>query len=990
MRKFLAFSLSIVVSISTFSNVFAMTEATIFSDPVENTYIGRAQATDTILNLQFTDLPEDDSQRESIIRIGALDIVKGYDQMFDPQGEVSIEEALAFVIRTIGGEEAAKTAAVTASALAPPDSPLRTHWALGYLNVSMQLGLIGVADYTDALRVNQEQLNPDMDFVREFPATRQQFADWLVRGLETINAEIFNDGVPMQTLYTFADYEEVNLMAVRAMEALTKNRILANDGTGYLRPQAPITRAEVVQTIKNLDGIFYEINGLEKKAGTIGGIRDAQSNSTGTAAVARNMYVRLASGGVDILQYRLESTTSPQLGETDAVVFKDGEANSLVALREGDELEYLVRTATNEIIYAQVTSKQVNRRTVQGILQAVDVEQGIITINDNIEMDAKSYTYPMVGGLYGTDSDGNANIIIDERRHLLRNIPIGSILQITLENDVATDLNYIGEPEAYAEMRGIIVENNPNYGFLTFFDNNGNLVTKNYYENDILVEKQHHYLTDDEVGYLNQVFDLFTYDPRTSTISQVEPGDIVFMRFDPQDPNTIVAISAGTDYVVRYGKIMQFNTSNGVSTMLVEYENGRTSWFDVANEIFMSKAGRPIEPADIVVGDWARLLVNQAIVGPGHVLESVKEISIENSGHMITDIIKGQLAGINSIQNILQIQNAQSLTHNGWANHTNVSEFSLKGRDIELFHNGRQISLDYADRYLKRSNGEVYVALENNFTGDQVRKVTFRDGRDELIRSDSVLDSDGNGNFTVLNVPGTISTDSGTIVRRLGRLVDGRNIASSDYAAVSLNGGNNAAIVDINQAPDSSGVMIVRGRILSVDEGRTFDVQSMSTLTGVEWMYSPIQREFTIDYNTMFMTANGIVNRDTFIDYTELSVANRVYNIITDGSRASHVIDSPFANQAIRGTVYGVEGAGVLLKDTQVYDDETGQWSLISNVNSASVVVLPLNSIVVESNSVIRPINLKIGQQVRIMTNQLPEEITGGMVVVGHIAIVER
>lgn len=950
MKKFLTLVICAVMSFSTVSNVFALTDSFIFSDTVSNRYVGRENAVDMISNLSYTDLPVDEVSRESIIRVGAYNVMTTTPPTFNPNGMVSNEEAITFIIRAIGKENDAIQAAPTASELLPALSPLRNHWSVGYLYTAAELGIITMNDFITAGRVDQTILEPNVDFVRGATTTRTQFINWLNTAIE-----------PLQI-----------------------NNTIGSEGY--------ITRLDVAKAIRGMDSTYYELNELERKTGTVGGIKDAQFNTTGVGAVARNIYVRNSEGEIDILEYYLDMFNNPTYSETnqlDAVVYKNAFPTSLADLEEGDLIEYII-SPMGEIIYVQVMSTTVNIKTVQGYLQAIDTETGVITIKDSVDKDPKSYSYNLIDGAYGYDKDDVGYVYIDNVKRSAKTIPIGSRVQITLKNDIADSISYIGEQEAFAEMRGIVIENNPDYGYLSFFDNKGNIVNKNYYSNDIKVEKQPHYLSDDEIGYISHIFDSFKYNPRDSVISEVEAGDIVFMRFDPNDPDSIISLSASTDYTTRYGKIKEFTTKNGVSSLLIEYENKQTAWFDVANNIFISKGGRPIEPSSVLVGDWARILVNQAIIGPGYVLESVKEMAVENSGHMITDIVKGQLAGVNSIQNVLQVQNAQTLTASGWSNYRNIAEFSLKGKDIEFYHDDKRISLDYANQYLKRSNGEVYLALENNFTGDQVKKVTFRSGRDELLNADTVLNSDGNGSFNILSIPGSISTDAGTIVRRHGRLVDGNNILSPDYAVVSLNGGNNAAIVDIEYAPDTSGVIIARGRILSVDEGKSFKVQSMSTLTGNGWAYSPIQREFTIDYNTLFLDDTGYVSNDTFLDYTSGTVVNKVFNIVTDGSRASHVIDSSYANKSLKGTIYEVGDNYIRIKDTNVLNNDNGRWSPISEINSASTVQIPLNSVIVKNNSIVNIKELQVGQQVRIMTDKFPAVITGNMETTGYIILVEK
>jgi len=422
----------------------------------------------------------------------------------------------------------------------------------------------------------------------------------------------------------------------------------------------------------------------------------------------------------------------------------------------------------------------------------------------------------------------------------------------------------------------------------------------------------------------------------------------------------------------------------------MEHENGQNSWFDIADTVFVTKEGRPVSVNALQVGDWARVLVNEAILAPGHVAASVREMAIEGAARFITDIVRGNLMSINSVQNLLVIEQAQSLSRVGWSNHREVAQFSLRSNNIQYFYNDRQITRDYAMHHLARSNATVYVAIENNFAGEQVRMITFRTERDEVLPSDTVLNADGSGNIIITGHAGQIATDAGTIVRRNGRLVTGRDVFPADHiTSLVLNGANRAAIVDITDRPDTSGIMIARGRVARVQDGVSFRIQSMSLLSGYNWVFTPVQREFAIDHRTIFLDENGFVDPTTFLSYTETSVVDRVFTIITDGARASHVIDAAFANRAVRGTIYAVEDDQVLLRDVMVQNPNTNQWNAISQINNTIAVNLQPNTVIGRTNNIVQSRDLVIGDQVLVMTDVIGDT-TPGMEIDGLIILVER
>jgi hypothetical protein len=235
-----------------------------------------------------------------------------------------------------------------------------------------------------------------------------------------------------------------------------------------------------------------------------------------------------------------------------------------------------------------------------------------------------------------------------------------------------------------------------------------------------------------------------------------------------------------------------------------------------------------------------------------------------------------------------------------------------------------------------------------------------------------------------------VQTDAGTIVRRHGRLVDGSSIMIPDYAQVILNAENKAAVVDIYDAPSISGLMISRGRILSVDEGNSFKVKSMSILEDVNWIYTPVEREFTIDHDTIFIDSTGVVSGDSFKDYTSDTVVNSIYNIISDGTKALYVIEAPYTKKAVRGELAeDPTDTSLVLKDGIYYDNDTGIWSAVSNIDNAVNITTAPNTVIIKNNKVVDISKLEKGDNLKVFTASLPSLITGSMTLEGYIVLVE-
>ena len=79
-------------------------------------------------------------------------------------------------------------------------------------------------------------------------------------------------------------------------------------------------------------------------------------------------------------------------------------------------------------------------------------------------------------------------------------------------------------------------------------------MTATYYPYDLQVEKQPYYESEDKIGYLDEMFPNFSYDPRDTDISNIKAGDCIYVRKNQE--GVITYISAYNDYIMRYGKII--------------------------------------------------------------------------------------------------------------------------------------------------------------------------------------------------------------------------------------------------------------------------------------------------------------------------------------------------------------------------------------------------------------------------------------------------
>ncbi|MDR2183616.1 MAG: S-layer homology domain-containing protein [Clostridiales bacterium] len=961
-RRIAAIALAVMMTVP---GVAAFADDYILRDEVRNIYTGRTQAAALINSAQFNDVGPGSPIQEIVVRGVALGLIHGDGPNFLPEQNLTRLEALSFVMRTLGFSAVALTVGTNLAleqGITDPQEVLST----GYLTLGMQMGML-VPDDIAGMGAN---------------VTREEVASWIFGAASAARPGIFDVTAALTQVYGFNDWRDISGPRLQAVEHVVAANIMRGDGTNF-NPRGYITRGQMAQVLANMDSILFEINGWQRKNATVARVQDNQYVTTGEAALWRNIFVRLGDGTVDVLQYQIVENPSPQVMDRGAVVFNDGVVGGLGMLVAGDTIEYIVETETNTVLYVNVLSEaQVSY--VQGRLYSVSADDSTIVLQN---ADNDSFMYSMAEGIILRRASGNY-IMMDLVRYNVNDMPIGQHLRLTLRNNVVIAINFIGLPILVEEIRGLVVENNPAFGYMVVIDSEGRRLTMRYYENEMLVEKLRHFDTA-VPSYINHLFPSFTFNPNATTIDNINPGDIVFIRPDPEDGEVILMISAATNYIMRYGRVSNITHNDGYMSLLFEFENGQTTWFDIADSILITREGRRLNPLAIQTGDWARALVNEAIIAPGHVITSVVEMTIEGGNRHISSIVRGNLSGINAIQNQIMIEHAQTLGQTGWTNHREVAQFSITGNNIQYFHNDRQISrAEAVNLFGRRSDTTVYLALENHFAGEAVRMVSFRTEREERLPTDTVIHADGTGTIQLAGQIADISTDAGTIVRRHGRLVSGLDIFPADYLAVVLSGAGTAAIIDIFDRPDTSALQIMRVRVSEVNDRESFTVQSMSQLFGSDWVFTPVQREFTIDPRTVFMP-HGSFSLDTFLTYTETTVFDQVFTVVTDGARASHIFQHSFANRAARGTIFNVEGDVIHLRDVSIQNPVNNQWTPISIANNTMTVTVDAATLIGRNNALVQPRDLQNGDRLLILTNDMPTARYPGMNIYGQIVLVD-
>ncbi len=235
--KILIYSLVFILLASN-SNIYGVLDIdqAILSADIDNVYYGRSEANTILANNQFSDVAPSFWGTEAIAQMAALEIVQGYRNngifQFRPNTNVTKEEAIALILRSVDLEEEAKIAAEN---IGQQDERLDDIWSKGYLSVANQLGLIDNAQLADSLVLEQDVLDPEFNFIRSEFVTRQEMATWLAQAINSQNPDILIPQYENQEILRFNDWQSIDLEFAPYVEAVLEAELMQGSGNNLTR-----------------------------------------------------------------------------------------------------------------------------------------------------------------------------------------------------------------------------------------------------------------------------------------------------------------------------------------------------------------------------------------------------------------------------------------------------------------------------------------------------------------------------------------------------------------------------------------------------------------------------------------------------------------------------------------------------------------------------------------------------------------------------------
>ena len=254
--------------------------------------------------------------------------------------------------------------------------------------------------------------------------------------------------------------------------------------------------------------------------------------------------------------------------------------------------------------------------------------------------------------------------------------------------------------------------------------------------------------------------------------------------------------------------------------------------------------------------------------------------------------------------------------------------------DIEAYSGAKKLSLLELEKY--RGDYAYFVTARR---GDQervvklvVREETARKVTGKVQEIISTLNS-----LAIKYEPDRIYYDSGTIVIRDNRLIDGDAINSGDdvvvFAERESDNSIRARLIMVNSPESDSRYTLYRGYLRKILDRSRFEIGSTTRMEDHKWRGGYSYSQFYYDYQTTFLYADGdrverfgdynFYNRDEDLEDVDVYV-------IAEGDKALAVIiqdDLEFSSEVIsRGTVTAINSEEVSIGSYSNWSPYTESW----------------------------------------------------------------
>lgn len=981
-RLSIFFIIFIIVLLTFSTNVFFAAEAP------EKIFSGNSSVSKLYNRINYPDLKTSKSfAKAAIYETSALGLFKLQEGvLFKGTTKLTKEQAIAMVLTAAGLEN---TAISTANKLYNASSPkLSSKDALkaiydGFLSVAAGAKIITATDLNDALS------NAKRGFVRSAYVTRQEVAFWLGTALKlNINSGITN------IYMNYKDWRNINPDKISMVEAILENNIMNGDEKGYFNPNSPITMEQMAQIIKNAEESIYPINSIVKYSGTVEKVTINQAQKTGSTLKTVTFMIRNSEGGLHelITEGKLTVSTAKKnevnktmlpLADKDFYVYKNGQFITSSSIKEGDRIEYYVKS-DKTILYAINISNVFDTSYLVGMVNNLVLSNNSIILTPVIRLSYPNVDIGTTLADFSAEENKNTEKYIYSKNVILtanskkiapKDLAYGQFYLFTINGNLITSGEELELAEAGVSgiYNGINDECNEALGYISLYLPSKSNSSQTYTLNTFQLDEP------SDIDVIRNGI--------TSTLGEIESGDTIFFRVG--ENKKVNAISAVSNYTTIFGKIIQKKTSS----IRIQDEKGRNIVIPINGKEIVMSGNSNIGYKSIVDSDYVKIILNDKSNNP-----SIKLISVQHVFYNINNILKGQMSYYDPRLKAIMITGTEELINGSWERSDSKGVLKLNVADNCSFfdENGKTI---IGGATAISENKTLYIAMRGDF-GKEIfaETISIADDRNpELTIRDSISNISDDGSITMPSSDNQIEISEGTIIVNNGRLVYQNSLTTVENAVViasknTIDGKVRANIINVYPYNPFGSLSVYRGHIKSIKVNQEFTLDSYSKLEGESWNYANTPITFTLDKNIKIADEKDMLNNRDFVPYGSNNFLDKYVYVVTNGVNAQLVSTAPYGAYAFEGQIYDVIGGeveadgGIVSQPNQIKLYNTKNYDITKQVwNDSKELDLKLlnNTILIKDGNIIDPIKLKKGDRIRVYKK---DDTTSGDV---YIAVVK-
>jgi hypothetical protein len=719
-------------------------------------YTGYTNGLELIINANFTDIGSDPYE-EAIVRMAALGVANQHgDRKYYPADNVTGYEALGFLVRLMGNENAVMQNVYAQAGSSSSVSQVALLMNQAYLNQATASGIITA---TENVGLNN-------------PVTKEQLTVWTARA--TGQTPVFSQ----EAVFSFNDWQYVNPTYRSLVEAMVNNGIVSVKNDGSFGPKDTVTRSEMANISKAALATQYATRGLSSGFGLVIGADNETVYNDGDT-VTRNTYtVKNTDGTVTRL---IAETHTAGNRQNNFVVYKDGYVSDQRALAVGDEIEYVIDGGAVKYV------------------QAMDDDLILEKINANTLADVyATFHYGAVSEMKTENSYNLGSSIITDIYRIVDvtgdtfDIQVDEDLYSGLRDDIITykdgqiggvKLLAVGDHVEY------LVNENREVVYIKAQPIEATTISGSVREISELTDTSPAQIT--VYGYDDKLYTypLAPYADLTINGRYTDLANFVYGMNVTMDVANGYVIRASAEsysgepgYIPQYGKMRIGKVSAlYMSSFIITLSNGNSEVVDISGDTLITKDGNAVSFSALKVGNDVKVYYDDIYSTDATKLE------IEAPEVLFQVIYKGKIKNVNEARNEIQfigndgVSKPQYINNSEWESADDYS-LTLKYDDsTEVYVGNRLVPMNEVER--SYTSYTAYAVVKSVYGQSTIVKMSIKTGGEMMYTSIVSNVDHTTGKFDIATKE-NFSITGATIVIKDGLVVPSSKIASRDSVFV--------------------------------------------------------------------------------------------------------------------------------------------------------------------------------------------------------------